>query len=67
MMRANYRTPKVDAEICRTCGQCKARKSCKLKAIVQFESNELPYIDREVCRGCGICLDECPFEAIKLE
>ncbi len=67
MIRMNYRTPKIDAEICRTCRQCQARKTCKLKAIVQFESHELPYIDRELCRGCGVCLDQCPFKAIVIE
>jgi MinD superfamily P-loop ATPase len=67
MMRANYRMPQIDADQCRTCRQCIARKSCRLKALVQFESNELPYIDQTLCRGCLVCLEECPFSAIKVE
>ena len=67
MMRANYRAPQIDADTCRTSRQCQARKSCRLKALVQFESNELPYIDQTLCRGCLVCLDECPFRAIKVE
>ncbi|MBI5305359.1 MAG: 4Fe-4S binding protein [Chloroflexi bacterium] len=67
MMGANYRVPLVDADKCRTCRQCIARKSCRLKALVQFEQNELPYIDQALCRGCLVCVDECPFRAIMVE
>ncbi len=67
MIGANYHVPQIDADKCRTCRQCVARKSCRLKALVQFESNELPYIDRELCRGCLVCLDDCPFRAIVVE
>jgi MinD superfamily P-loop ATPase len=64
MIGMNYRVPQVDMDKCRACRKCQARKSCRLKALVQFESHELPYIDQALCRGCGICLDECPFKAI---
>jgi len=66
MMGANYRVPLVDAEKCRACRQCVARKSCRLKALVQFEQSELPYIDQALCRGCLVCVDECPFRAISV-
>ncbi len=67
MIGTNYRVPQVDVDKCRTCRICQARKSCRLKALVQFESHELPYIDQSLCRGCGICLDECPFKAIVIK
>ena len=67
MIGHNHRAPQVDADKCKVCRQCVARKTCKLKALVQFESHELPYIDRELCRGCLVCLEECPFRAIVIE
>lgn len=67
MMRSNYRVPNIDAEKCHACKKCMARASCRLKALVQFEPNEMPYIDQEMCRGCLVCLEECPFKAIVIE
>lgn len=67
MMRANYRVPNIDVEKCHTCKRCLARRSCRLKALVQFEQNELPYIDQVLCRGCLVCVEECPFRAIVVE
>ncbi len=67
MIGMNYRVPVVDAEMCRTCRKCIARQVCRLKALVQFEANELPYVDRELCRGCLVCIEKCPFRAIKIE
>lgn len=67
MIGTNYRAPQIDADRCQTCRTCQARKTCRVKALVQFESHELPYIDRELCRGCLICVDECPFKAIVVE
>ena len=67
MIGANYRVPQIDAARCQTCRQCLARKTCRLKALVQFEASELPYIDRELCRGCLVCVEECPFQAIQVE
>ncbi len=63
MIRANYRVPNIDADKCRACRKCVARSSCRLKALVQFESNEMPYINQEICRGCLVCIEECPFSA----
>jgi MinD superfamily P-loop ATPase len=67
MIGHNPRAPRVDADKCKACQRCPARKTCKLKALVQFESHELPYIDRELCRGCLACMEECPFRAIVME
>ena len=67
MIRANYRVPSVDALKCRACRKCLARNACGPKALVQFESNELPYVDQELCRGCLSCVEECPFGAIQIE
>ncbi len=64
MIRSNYRVPNVDADKCRACRKCIARSSCRLKALVQFEQNEMPYINQEICRGCLVCIEECPFRAI---
>jgi MinD superfamily P-loop ATPase len=66
MIGANYRVPNVDTEKCRGCRKCLARNFCRLKALVQIDSNELPYIDHELCRGCLVCLEECPFGAIQI-
>lgn len=65
MIGTNYRVPVVDAERCRTCRQCLARKSCRLKALIQFEAHELPYVDQSMCRGCMVCVEQCPFNAIQ--
>lgn len=67
MIRSSDRAPRVDATTCKACQRCPARKTCKLKALVQFEAHELPYIDREMCRGCLVCVEECPFRAIVTE
>ena len=67
MIGANYRTPNIDAEKCRACKRCIARQACRLKALIQFEQNEMPYIDQTMCRGCMVCLEECPFNAIVVE
>lgn len=64
MIRAGYRVPWIDPQKCRGCRQCLARKSCRLKAMNQFEPHELPYIDQGLCRGCLVCIEECPFKAI---
>jgi MinD superfamily P-loop ATPase len=64
MIGLNYRVPSVDADKCRACRQCIARKSCRLKALVQFEANELPYVDAAICRGCLVCIEDCPFRAV---
>jgi MinD superfamily P-loop ATPase len=66
VIRANYRVPNVDAGKCRACRKCQARGSCRLKALVQFESNELPYVNQELCRGCLVCIEECQFGAIQV-
>lgn len=66
MIGANYRLPSVDAANCRTCRKCIARQACRLKALVQFEPNELPYVDQTLCRGCLVCMEKCPFLAIKV-
>ena len=64
LIRANYRVPNIDAEKCRACKRCLARRACRLKALIQFEAHEMPYVDQEICRGCLICMEECPFQAI---
>lgn len=67
MIGTNYRVPIIDSEACRACRACLARGACKLKALVQFEANELPYVNQELCRGCLDCMQECPFGAIRIE
>lgn len=67
MIGANNRVPQIDADKRKTCRACMARQTCRIKALVQFESHELAHIDRELCRGCLGCLEECPFKAIGVE
>jgi MinD superfamily P-loop ATPase len=67
MIGHNHRAPRVDADKCKVCQRCPVRKSCKMRALVQFEAHELPYVDRELCRGCLVCVEECPFRAIVVE
>ncbi len=66
MIGMNYRIPAVDSETCRACSRCLARTACKLKALVQFDANELPYVNRDLCRGCLDCVEKCPFGAITI-
>ncbi len=67
MLGANRQTPVVDPHKCHACRVCAARKTCRLKALVQIEANEMPYIDAARCRGCAVCAIACPFGAIVAE
>jgi Fe-S-cluster-containing hydrogenase component 2 len=54
----------VYANLCQSCLRCQARQACKLRAIVQFESGDLPIIETQRCRGCQSCVPACPYGAI---
>ncbi|HEX9117187.1 MAG TPA: 4Fe-4S binding protein [Anaerolineae bacterium] len=54
----------VDPQSCHTCPRCRARTSCRIKAIVQLEPGELPFIESERCLACQACVPACPFGAI---
>jgi hypothetical protein len=56
----------VDWEVCRSCGQCVARRVCLTRAIVKPDRDGPAAIDADRCSGCGRCVVACPFEAIRL-
>ena len=56
--------PRVDEARCQACGECLARKACRLKAIVAIDPGEAPFVDSSLCYGCLVCLPACPFEAL---
>jgi MinD superfamily P-loop ATPase len=57
--------PYVDAELCKTCRRCRARRVCRTRAITQIEAGDLPLVEWERCLGCMVCVPECPHGAIR--
>ena len=57
---------RIMAENCQTCGRCLAAESCKVRAILRFDPEEIPYLDVERCYDCRLCLKACPFGAIQV-
>lgn len=55
----------VDVQLCHTCATCQARRSCKPRAIVQYEQGDLPVIEHSRCLGCLACIPACPFGAVR--
>ncbi|GAI93030.1 unnamed protein product, partial [marine sediment metagenome] len=53
-----------DEEACRGCLVCK--KLCPQEAITG-ERKEPHRINQDKCIKCGICLENCKFDAIKVE
>jgi len=55
--------PKVDRELCNTCGEC--TKFCQFNAI--FVVSEKILVFPELCHSCGGCAMVCPQKAISWE
>ena len=57
-------TYSIDEEACRGCLVCK--KLCPQEAITG-ERKQPHHINQDKCIKCGICLENCKFDAIKVE
>ena len=53
--------PKVNEEMCRSCGTC--MRNCAHSAI-SYNDNHKAEINLDKCVGCGRCIGACPFNAI---
>lgn len=58
--------PYIVDDLCKACGKCLARASCRSKAILQLDPGEPPFIDASRCYGCRTCIPACPHGAIVL-
>jgi heterodisulfide reductase subunit A len=60
-------TNRVDAELCRACGECE--KACCFEAINVTQATEgrkLARVTEALCTGCGVCNVACPTGAASL-
>ncbi|GAF90323.1 unnamed protein product, partial [marine sediment metagenome] len=60
----NLVTYSIDEEACRGCLVCK--KLCPQEAITG-ERKEPHRINQDKCIKCGICLENCKFDAVRVE
>lgn len=51
---------------CRHCEHPHCMKDCPPDAIHRLESGEV-FIDNDTCIGCGNCVENCPYDAIKMD
>ncbi|HBG74755.1 MAG: hypothetical protein A2X25_12020 [Chloroflexi bacterium GWB2_49_20] len=56
---------KIQTETCQICHRCLAAESCKVRAIMRIDFDDLPYIDVERCYDCRFCIPACPFGAVR--
>jgi Fe-S-cluster-containing hydrogenase component 2 len=50
---------------CQQCEVCPPISACP-NAALKKTNNGVTYVDPEICINCGVCIDECPFNAIRL-
>jgi heterodisulfide reductase subunit A len=58
---------RVDAELCRACGECE--KACSFEAIHVTQGamgREQAMVTEALCTGCGVCNVACPTGAASL-
>ena len=55
------------AEYCRQCKNAPCAVACPEEAIQLDDSVGAWLVDLDLCTGCGQCVEECPFDAIKLD
>jgi MinD superfamily P-loop ATPase len=59
-VRVSVPLPKVDMELCTSCGDC--REACRFNAVVIIAGR--PLMLPELCHSCGACIRACPTDAI---
>jgi len=57
---------RIESEHCHACGRCLASESCKVRAILRIDPEEIPFLDVNRCYDCRLCLKACPFGAIQV-
>ena len=55
---------RIDADLCRVCKVCTARRECRSGAIRIIDRGEMPVLDLSLCWGCLMCTVACPNRAI---
>ncbi len=58
---------RVDAELCRGCGECETVCRFEAVALEADSPRPLPVFDPFACEGCGLCARICPMDAIAME
>jgi Fe-S-cluster-containing hydrogenase component 2 len=55
---------RIESEHCHTCSRCLASESCKVRANLRIDPEEIPYLDVDRCYDYRLFLKACPFGAI---
>ena len=57
---------RIESEHCHTGSRCLASESCKVRAILRIDPEEIPFLDVDRCYDCRLCLKACPYSAIQV-
>lgn len=55
---------RIELEHYHACHRCLVADSCKVRAILQIDLDEIPFLDVGRCYDCRLCISACTFEAI---